>query len=138
MTNRAMIKGWSDQENLGREGEGQQSAKGTLGRLWRFLAQETELCKDSQGLHCGSDNSVSVQQHHCPSKQMQLRQYQEMNPYVAHRKMTKLSAKAMVQDSENGCPGTHPSTKHMQQRAENFCLLLPPVSKSLFLYEKVN
>lgn len=107
---------------MGREGEKQQSAKETLGRLWQFLAQETELCKDSQGLYCGSDNSVSVQQRHCLSKQMQLRQYQEMNPHLAHRKMTKLSAKAMVQDSENSCPGTRPSTKQMPQELKNLCL----------------
>lgn len=100
MTSRAMVRGWSDREKLGREGEGQQSAKGTLGRTWPFLSQETELWKDSQGLYHGSENSVSAQQQHCPSKQMPFRQHQEMNPHLAHRKMTKCSATTVVQNSE--------------------------------------
>lgn len=96
----------NDWDALGREGEGQQSVKGLLRILW-----QTELCKDSQGLCCGSDHSVPVQQHHCPSKPVQLGWYQEMNPQLAPRKMTKFPAKTVVQNSENSCPVTSPQNK---------------------------
>lgn len=53
---------------------------------------------------------------------MQLRQYQEMNPHLAYRKMTKLSAKTMVQNSENSCLVTNPSTKQMHEELKT-CVL---------------
>lgn len=123
MTNRPMIKGWSDWENLGRAWV--EKGKGS--------SQQRECWEDTRNFCFRKQSCVGFprfilwqwQLSICPTAPLSqqtnaIKTVSRNESSSCSRRTTKLSAKTVVQNSENSCPVTSPSTKQTHKELKTF------------------